>query len=198
MTIVNCLRQIVAGLIIMFLTCGSAWSGPEEGLLDNPTPAAPLNTYATYELRPLTLMKPYAGQGANEKAAAKIREHIDAHLVPILTAWSTAGTAAGKSGTLVVEPVIEQIKFIGGATRFWAGAMAGSSYVVMRLKISDSASGNVIAEPEFFQRAAAMSGAWTVGGQDNDMLQRIVTVATAYLTANYESAVGGPTGRATK
>ena len=45
---------------------------------------------------------------------------------------------------------------------------------------------------------AAMSGAWTVGGQDNDMLQRIVTVATAYLTANYPAAVGGPTGRERK
>ena len=76
--------------------------------------------------------------------------------------------------------------------------MAGSSYVIMRLKVTDMETGALLAQPEFFQRAAAMSGAWTIGGQDNDMLQRVVTVATAYLSGNYQAAVGGPTGRVKK
>lgn len=173
-------------------------AGPNEGLLDNPPPSAPFNGYGSYELKPLVMGAPYAGQAPNEKAAARIREHLAAQVAPIVTAWTSAGTAAGKPGTLEIEPVVEQIKFIGGSTRFWVGAMAGSSYVVLRLKIREKDTGTVLAEPEFFQRAAAMSGAWTVGGQDNDMLQRIVTVATAYLTANYPAAVGGPTGRASK
>jgi hypothetical protein len=39
-----------------------------------------------------------------------------------------------------------------------------------------------------------MSGAWTFGGQDKDMLHRIVALANHFLRTNYESAVGGPTG----
>jgi len=175
-----------------------SFAGPNEGLLDNPPPAAPFNGYGKYVLKPLTLAAPYAGQGANEKAAAKMREHLSAQVEPILSAWAVAGTDAGKPNTLEIEPIVEQIKFIGGSTRFWVGAMAGSSYVVLRLKIREQESGTVLAEPGVVHRAAAMSGAGTVGGQDNDMLQRIVTVANRYLTANFETAVGGATGRASK
>jgi hypothetical protein len=192
------LCQIIIVLAALTLSCGVSLAGPNVGLLDNPPPTAPFNGYGKYELKPLTVMAPYAGQPPNEKAAAKIREHISAQIEPIVSAWSVAGTASGKTGTLVIEPVIEQIKFIGGATRFWVGALAGSSYVILRLKISERETGTVLAEPEFFQRAAAMSGAWSIGGQDNDMLQRIVTVASAYLNGNYQTAVGGPTGRAKK
>lgn len=177
------------------LCCSLTLAGPNVGLLDNPPPTAAFNTYGKYELLALTILPPYAGKAPNEKAAAKIREHISEQIEPILSAWTAAGTAAGNAGTLEIEPTIEQIKFIGGNARFWAGALAGSSYVVLRLKISDRETGTVLAEPEFFQRAAAMSGAWTLGGQDNDMLQRIVTVAAAYLSANYDAAVGGRTGR---
>ncbi len=52
----------------------------------------------------------------------------------------------------------------------------------------------MLAEPEFYQRAAAMSGAWTFGGQDKDMLHRIVALANLYLQSNYHEAVGGATG----
>jgi hypothetical protein len=192
------LCRFAAGCLALSLVWGHSLAGPNEGLTENPVPTAAFSGYGSYLLKPLTMLAPYAGQGPNEKAAAKIREHIDAEIAPILSAWTVAGTASGKTGTLAIEPVVEQIKFIGGATRFWAGAFAGSSYVVMRLRISDQQTGAVLGQPEFFQRAAAISGAWSVGGQDNDMLRRIVDIATAYLNGNYQHAVGGPTGRVSK
>lgn len=190
-------RSVVI-LVMLILPCGVSFAGPDKGLLTNPPPATAFNAYGKYELKPLTVLAPYDKQDANQKAAAKIREHMSSQMEPVVIAWSVEGGATGRTGTLVIEPVIEQIKFIGGGARFWAGALAGSSYVILRLKISEADTGKVLAEPEFFQRAAAMSGAWSMGGQDNDMLQRIVTVATAYLKGNYESAVGGPTGRELK
>jgi hypothetical protein len=39
-----------------------------------------------------------------------------------------------------------------------------------------------------------MGGAWSVGGTDNGMLERIADVAQDYLKRNYDQAVGGPTG----
>ena len=53
---------------------------------------------------------------------------------------------------------------------------------------------DMLAQPEFFQRAAAMGGAWSIGGTDNGMLERIATIAQDYLVRNYDQAVGGPTG----
>ena len=37
-----------------------------------------------------------------------------------------------------------------------------------------------------------------MGGQDNDMLQRVVTLISGFLANNYDAASGGPTGRMVK
>ena len=65
----------------------------------------------------------------------------------------------------------------------------------MTVKFTDGKTGEVIAEPEFFQRAHGYGGAWSVGGTDNAMLVRVSTVLEEYLERNYAKAVGGPTGQ---
>ncbi len=102
---------------------------------------------------------------------------------------------ASPSRTLVLKPRIKQIKFISGGARFWAGAMAGSSAVVMSVEIVDKENGKIIAHPDFYQHANAMGGAWSFGSTDNIMLVRITEIIDAYLKANYASAVGGATGQ---
>lgn len=77
---------------------------------------------------------------------------------------------------MVIEAWIEHINFIGGGARFWVGPLAESSALIMKVRYIDIALGKIIAEPEFFQRAAAWSGAFNVGGQDNAMLARISTI----------------------
>ena len=84
---------------------------------------------------------------------------------------------------------------MGGATRFFAGAMAGDSHVTMHVRFVEQPGDVVVAEPEFYQHAAAMSGAWTMGAQDNDMLRRITKLVVDYMNANSEKPVGGRTGR---
>ncbi len=137
---------------------------------------------------------PYAGQAANEKAKAKIQEYLTSETGAIVAKWNEAATGGTRGQSLLIRPRIEKIKFIGGAARFWVGALAGDSYVVIKVRFEEQPSGTLLAEPEFYQRAAAMSGAWTFGGQDNDMLHRIVALMDHYLELNYEQAVGGPTG----
>ena len=63
----------------------------------------------------------------------------------------------------------------------------------MRVTVTDQ-TGKVIATPEFFQRANAMSGGFTLGTMDNLMLTRVANLASSYVIANYDKAVGGPTG----
>ncbi|MES2317991.1 MAG: hypothetical protein V4631_10915 [Pseudomonadota bacterium] len=93
--------------------------------------------------------------------------------------------------TLIIEPVIEKMDFKNGAQRVMFGAMAGGSAVLLRFNIHD-ANGRVIASREFYQRVAAMDGAFAI--QDNLMLGRIAQMAAVYMRLNYTSAVGGPTG----
>ena len=156
--------------------------------LTNPPPREKFADFSAFELQPLQVAAEY--QGKEDRAVAKIQEHLDLMLLPVLKHWSQPGA----SRTLVVSPQIEAIKFVGGGTRFFVGALAGSSAVVMKVRYTDKATGAVVAEPQFYQRAAARSGAWTIGAQDNNMLKRIVEVMTDYTQRNYEAAVGGPTG----
>jgi hypothetical protein len=46
--------------------------------------------------------------------------------------------------------------------------------------------------PEFYAHAAAMGGAFSVGGTDNAMLVRIANSLAVYVFSNYRQAVGGP------
>ncbi len=180
-------KSIVAMLMLCF--CAMAWGEPQ-----NPPPANALAGYDKYELAPLAMGPPYAGDAGKEKARARIQEFITAETGGIVAQWNTDAAASMRGQALAIEPRIEKLKVVSGGARFWAGAMAGDSYVVIRVKLVEQPSGIMLAEPEFYQRAAAMSGAWTIGAQDKDMLHRIVLLMNQYLQTNYEQAVGGPTG----
>lgn len=160
----------------------------------NPPPTKAFSTYGAYELRPVELDKADAATKGKDKPAARIQEHFDGLVAPIIETWKAKPAAQG-APRLVIEPRIDEVRKIGGATRFFAGALAGDSHITMHVRFVEQPGDAVIAEPEFYQRAAAMSGAWTVGAQDNDMLRRIAQLIADYLRSNYDSAVGGRTGR---
>lgn len=182
------MKELIA-TIVLVASATAALAEPQ-----NPPPANALAGYDKYELAPIAMGPPYAGDEGKEKAKGRIQEFMTAETGAIIEQWNkdAAGSARGQS--LVLEPRIEKLKVVSGGTRFFAGALAGDSYVVMKLRIVEQPSGTVVAEPEFYQRAAAMSGAWTIGGQDKDMMHRIVTLTNHYLQSNYKEAVGGPTG----
>jgi hypothetical protein len=151
--------------------------------------------FTAFELKPVTLAPRYANNDTNEKALVKIQENLSLVMEPTITNWNHVGAAKGAPPrTLVITPVVTEIKFIGGAARFWAGPAADSSAVVLRVTITEKETGRTIATPEFYSAAGAWSGSWTIGGTDNAMLGRIAAKVTDYLIKNYTNPVGGPTG----
>jgi hypothetical protein len=160
----------------------------EPSVKSNPPPTVALRQFAHFDLMPLAASK----DAQSEKdALTKIDAHLHEQIPALTKTWD--GVNAG-GHTLKIEPYVTQLKFVDGGTRFFAGAFAGSSAVVMQLKLTDETTNEVVAQPEFFQRAAAMGGAWSIGGTDNGMLERIAGVAEDYLKRNYENPIGGPTG----
>ena len=160
----------------------------------NPAPTELLSGFDRYEVKPAVLTGVYAGQEINETALASFQRNFDERV----GAWATEQNAKPARHdpvrTLVVEPRIDKIRFISGGARVWAGAFAGSSRVLVKLRLVDQATGAVVAEPEFYQHAKAMAGAWTFGVADNNMLIRTASMSLDYLKANQSEAVGGPTG----
>lgn len=170
------------------LLCCACVTHIRPNVAANPPPTEPLSHFQHFVLEPVKVSDAAAHEA---DAVAKISSYMQQRVGGKLAAWENRG----QSGRVLdVEPYIVQLKFVGGAARFFAGALAGSSAVLMRVKFIDGETGRVIADPEFYQRAAAYGGAWSIGGTDNGMLARIATVVQQYLDRNYAQAVGGPTG----
>lgn len=164
----------------------------------NPPPANALQGYAAYELKAVTIAPEIADKKNADKVLATVQEHVERTLAPIVRGWNATATAADAvpvhADTLVIEPRITTLHKPSGATRFFAGAFAGDGRIVMKVRISEAHGGALIAEPEFYRRANAMAGAWTVGAHDNAMLGKVVGLIADYLNGNYAKPVGGETG----
>lgn len=155
----------------------------------NPAPAERFSAFNRFEVTPLKSAN--SEVAAYQDALAKIQENIDDRLKSRLDRWN-AKPIDTPPRTLLIEPVITDLKFVGGGKRFFAGAFAGSSAVVMRARFIDKETGLELAYPEFYAHAAAMGGAFSVGGTDNAMLVRIANSLAVYVFSNYRQAVGGP------
>lgn len=163
-------------------------------VIQNPPPAEKFSNFTRFEMNRITLAQPYVGPDANEKALKKIQEDTDEKMTPVLAQWNAAVASGPTARTLLIEPVITEVKFINATARVWAGPIAGSSAVLLKAKITEKETGKTIAEPIFYSRGAAWGGTFTFGVTDNLMLLRIAERLSGYLIANYSQAVGGPTG----
>lgn len=136
---------------------------------------------------------PFAGQKGNDIARDRLQVNLDERVQPLLRQWNAAGDGVR---TLRIEPEIRYIRYITGGKRFFAGAFAGGSSMLVSVKLVDAGTGDVIADPDFYQHANAMGAAWSFGATDKTMLIRISTMISEYLKANYSQAVGGSVSEA--
>ncbi|MDE2406353.1 MAG: hypothetical protein KGL91_00655 [Xanthomonadaceae bacterium] len=162
--------------------------------VSNPPPSEMLGGFDRFELKPAVLGGVYAGQPINEKALASFQRNLDQRVGAWVAAQNAKQPGRDPARTLIIEPRMEKVRFISGGARFWAGPFAGSSRVLLKLRLVDQATGAVVAEPEFYQHAKGMAGAFTFGATDNAMLIRIAAMAQQYLETNQPAAIGGPTG----
>ena len=62
--------------------------------------------------------------------------------------------------------------------------MAGSSAVIIEVTFTDTETGDVIAQPQFYRSAGALSGGRSIGVSDNRMLEEIVDDIVSYAKLN--------------
>ena len=162
--------------------------------ISNPAPAEAFSAFDRFELAKATVDAPYAGQPANERALLDLQADIDKRIPSWISEKNARPAKSDPPRVLLIEPRIEKVRFIGTGARLWAGALAGTSRVLLKVRISDKATGALIAEPEFYQHAAGNAGAWSFGATDKAMLERAASLVADYLQTNFDKAVGGPTG----
>lgn len=153
-----------------------------------PAPTVKFSTFQAVGLKALNIAPLYAGHPANQKAAARIEKALEAELrstFPELKFGADAeNVKSGPGEALLIDPVLSEIKFIGGGARFWVGAMAGNSNARLRVTFRNAKTGAVVATPEFYRVGNAMAGAWSVGASDNVMLDNLARDVAAYVRQN--------------
>ncbi len=135
-----------------------------------------------------------ASNSANQKALVKINQHLFSRVRPIFPSLTFIEANEQLDGldknSLLIEPFVDDIRFIGGGARFFAGALAGDSRVTLRVTFTDLSQDKIIASPAFYQCSAAMAAAWSLGAHDKNMLTRIADLASEYILLHLTEATG--------
>jgi hypothetical protein len=124
----------------------------------------------------------------NRESAQKIDEMLQAGLKniwPDLKVIPAGGDFSnGGDRTLQIAPRIEHIRVVSVGARIWFGVMAGGSDLVMHVDYRDSSTGQVIANPDFWQGNNAWSGGWSMGATDNQIRDAVVAQIFSYTSGN--------------
>jgi len=135
-----------------------------------------------------TELSPQENNEGNRKSAKVIDKLL---LVGLNGIWPNlkvipAGGEFSKSGerTLQISPRIEHIHLVSVGARIWVGVMAGGSDLIMHVDYRDSSTGEIIANPDFWQGNNAWSGGWSHGAPDNQIRDAVVAQIAAYTSGN--------------
>jgi len=146
-------------------------------------PIKPFSNYGNYELKPMVLSAAVQSEPGKVRAAGELESTLRTKLQPLLAQWKTA--SSNRSGTLVIEPHLASLKIVSGGARFWAGGLAGDSSIDMDLVMTDQGTGQQIAKARVTRTADAMTGGWSIGKSDENLLDYIASIAYEYMKAYY-------------
>ena len=140
------------------------------------------------EIKPTTLAEKHANHKGNQESAAKIDSMLQQQLRMVFTEVVALpkGEEFSKPSarTLQITPHIKDIRLITTGTRIWLGVMAGGSDLLMQVTYRDSATGEVIADPELAAGNNAWAGGWSMGATDNLIRDNVVREIMGYTVAN--------------
>lgn len=169
-------------LLVMFSL--PAFASDEDEDSEEAPQVVALAGYSHYKLKRFNLA--VEDPGSSDRAA---RDHLQAALADTLDGaieqWNES--AAGDGPSVVIEPLIEDLRFIRAGWRILAGPLISGTHVTVRLLITELPSGRVLADQKFSDSTNAFVGAITFGGSDNRTLSSVAEQIGEYLLACHEA-----------
>jgi hypothetical protein len=148
-------------------------------------PETPLTAFGGFELLPIGMSADVSAKPEKVEVANGLGRKLEARLQPVLQEWTSMAPASARSRTLVIQPTVVSLRVVGGAARFWAGALAGDSFIDLDLALVEKQSGRVIAKERINKSSSAMAGAWSIGSTDQNLTEYVVDIAYQYLVSNH-------------
>ena len=85
--------------------------------------------------------------------------------------------------TLLVQPKLLTLRIVTGAARFWAGALAGMSNMIVEIKMIDAASGKIVHEKVLSTANNPFAAAWTMGSSDRTLPGDMGKIISEYIVS---------------
>ena len=85
--------------------------------------------------------------------------------------------------TLLVQPKLLTLRIVSGAARFWGGAFAGKSDMIVEIKITDAASGKVVHEKVLSTANNPFAATWTWGSSDRSLPGDMGKIISEYIVS---------------
>ncbi len=184
-------------IILALMTSGCATTPTKFAIEQVATLKPPEIKFGAFEkiyYRSTGINSALASHSANQKALARIDEHLLSRVLQIFPSLTVIEANEQLDGldknSLLIEPFVDDIRFVGGATRSYTGFYAGDSGVTLRVTFTDLSQDKIIASPAFYQCSAAMAAAWSFGYHDKTMLTRIGDLASEYILLHLTEATG--------
>jgi hypothetical protein len=84
-------------------------------------------------------------------------------------------------GCLIVQTHVSEMRIVSGAARFWGGAFAGNSNMVLDVKLVDAKTDTVVREKRIESSNNAFAAAWTYGSSDRSLPADMGAMVAQYL-----------------
>lgn len=146
-----------------------------------------LSSFVNFELADMTLSLEVQERSEKVKVAQTLEMKLQEKLMPLIESWNTRSRLAGEERSIEIQTKIFSLHVVSGGARFFAGALVGESHIDMDLVIVEKETGKVIGQTRIRRASSAMSGAWSIGRSDKNLLDYIVDIAHQYLVNNYEN-----------
>lgn len=142
----------------------------------------PFSVYGSFQFEPTELANSLSAEPTAQRTAVNLDKGIENALKPKLASWNKPGN----SRTLMVKSKIVSLRFIGGATRVFAGAMAGRSNITVDYEFIDKATSKTIAK-KTIQRTAERANDFTLARRDYAMIEDAGKDVIDYIDQNYNA-----------
>jgi len=166
-------------VLLLLVSCGGKQSQPEQA-------AAPVKKldmkYDTLLFSSFTATPEIA---KDYPQAATELQHSVMTALQMANSFKQVGTIAegvpASEKTLLIKANITDMRIVGGAARFWGGAMAGSSGLEMDLQLIDGASDRIIRNEKLSSWNNPFGAAWTGGSTDNSLVADMGKITAQYI-----------------
>lgn len=86
--------------------------------------------------------------------------------------------------TLIIEPELTFLRIVSRAARFWGGIFSGRSTMILNVTLRDASDGTIIAKKELVGAPNVYASAYSIGGADVTLPQRMGYLLADYVLAN--------------